>query len=155
MADLRDTIHAPKDDLGGMSDNELFLAYHDNSHYAQCRITAGLWLSSEARKYMKTDLERRARLEALFKAEQEKEKAIANAESKDAIAALHAADDETVQRDTRPNDTGHAANPSGASGEGTRSAKGTGGTGQGDTTAADVQPNAAGGLAACDDTLAR
>jgi len=162
MADLRDTIYVPKDDLAGMSDNELFLAYHDNSHFAQCKVTAGLRLTPEARKYMLTDLERRKRLEAYFKAEEAKEKAIANGEiqnngqSKGPDAgASHAADGKAIRRSNGPDDTGNAANLPGQSGEGTQSPGGTGAAGQGNATGADVQSNTAGGFAACDDTLAR
>jgi hypothetical protein len=82
MADLRDTIHASKDDLDAMDDNTLFMAYHvASTHYAIQRIAAGLRLTPEARKYMRDDLARRRRLEEQYKLEIEKEKALADGES--------------------------------------------------------------------------
>ncbi len=82
VADLRDKILAPKGDLEAMTDDQLFLAYHEDSHFAQVKVARGLLLTPESRKYMRDDLDRRARLEAFYKAEEAKEKAIANGESK-------------------------------------------------------------------------
>jgi hypothetical protein len=81
VADLRDTIHASKDDLDAMDDNALYMAYHANSFYATQRIAHGLRLSPEARKYMRDDLARRRRLEEQYKLEIEKEKALADGET--------------------------------------------------------------------------
>lgn len=80
MADLRDNIHKAKDDLTGLDDHQLFLAYHANSFYAMQKVAAGLRLTPEARKYMMDELARRKRLEDAFLAEVEKDKERANAE---------------------------------------------------------------------------
>lgn len=76
MSDLRDEIHKPSQS----EDDKLFLAYHDNSDIAQRRVEARqIRLTPESRRYMQTELDRRARIKAEFEAKDKVEKERLNA----------------------------------------------------------------------------